>query len=259
MRIEVLISAMDVDHIDFYKKFNLETDALIINQTDHNAYEEVDTGNFKVRMISTDTRGVARSRNLALLNSTADIIIFSDDDEVLEEGYSKSVRDAFEENPSVDFFIFKTIIYQDGAELVKVREEKDLSFYNILRYGAVHFTFRRKSLARKNIYLNTQFGPGTAIGSGEDSIFLMDSLRAGLRIRTNTDLIARVYNDESTWFEGFDEKYFYDKGRLARALFPRAYRLYIGYFISKSQEGLFDKVPRKKAFGLMLKGSKDSI
>lgn len=41
MRVEVLISAMNVEDINFYKKFNLECDALIINQAGKNAYQEV--------------------------------------------------------------------------------------------------------------------------------------------------------------------------------------------------------------------------
>ena len=41
MNIEVLISTMNEKSIDCYKRFNLKTDALIINQTDHNAYEEI--------------------------------------------------------------------------------------------------------------------------------------------------------------------------------------------------------------------------
>ena len=86
MRVEVLISAMNVEDINFYKKFNLECDALIINQAGRNSYEETYDGDKKIRMITTDTKGLGKSRNLALLNSTADIVIFADDDEVFEIG-----------------------------------------------------------------------------------------------------------------------------------------------------------------------------
>lgn len=254
MRVEVLISAMNVESIDFYKKFNLECDALIINQTDHNAYEELVTDDFKVRMISTDTRGLARSRNLGLLNSKADIIIFADDDEVFEEGYLAKVRDAFISYPDVDFFVFKTIIYQDGRQIIKVKENKKLGFYNCLTYGSVHFAFDRKAVARKNIYLNTNFGAGTENGSGEDSIFILDCIRSGLKARTSTDLIAKVYNDGSTWFNGFNEKFFLDKGKLSRALFPKAYRLYIEQFIIRHPE-MLRKVNKSAARRLMLEGA----
>lgn len=257
MRIEVIISAMNVETIDFYKKFNIESDCLIINQAGYNAYEEKTDGDYKIRMITTDTKGSGTSRNIGLLNSTADIIVFADDDEVFEKGYVQKIKDGFISHPDVDFFVFKTIIYQDGKEIVKVSEEKNLNFYNCLRYGSVHFVFKREAIERKNIHLSTYFGAGTENGSGEDSLFIMGAIKKGIKVRTNTDLLARVYNDGSTWFRGFDEKYFYDKGKLSRALFPKAYRLYIEYFVNKKQKGLFDMIKKDQARKLMLDGAND--
>ncbi len=256
MRVEVLISAMNVDDINFYKKFNLECDCLIINQAGKNSYEEIEADGKKIRMITTDTIGLARSRNLALLNSTADIVVFADDDEVFEDGYLERIKDGFIEYPDVDFFVFRTIVYQEGKEIIKVKENKDLKFYNCLRYGSVHFVFRREALARKNLYLATNFGAGTDLGSGEDSIFILSAIRSGLRVRTNTDLIAKVYNDDSTWFDGFNEKYFYDKGALARALFPKFYKLYIKYFLYTHPE-MLREIGKEKAKEAMYKGARD--
>ena len=256
MKIEVLISTMNENSIDCYKRFNLETDALIINQTDRNDYEEIDTGDFKVRMISTDTRGIGVSRNLAILNSKADILVFADDDEVFVSGYSKAIRDEFEKHKDVDFFIFKTIIYLNGKEIVKVREEKDLKLYNSLRYGSVHFVFKKESIVRNNIFVSTYFGAGTDNGSGEDSLFLRDAIKAKLKLRTSMKLIAKVYNDDSTWFTGFDEKFFYDKGKLSKALFPRTYRLYIEQFLRRHKE-MTENINLKKARMLMLSGARE--
>ena len=257
MKIEVLISAMNVDDISFYKKFNLKTDALIINQAGYNAYEEIITDlGYKVRMISTDTKGLGVSRNLAILNSKADIIIFADDDEVFTDNYSKDVKEAFVNNPDVDIFIFRTIIYQDGKEIIKVKEEKDLKIYNALRYGSVHFAIKRDSIAKKNIHVSTYFGAGTDNGSGEDSIFLADCIRNKLKVRSNLKTIAKVYNDGSTWFKGYDEKFFYDKGKLAKALFPITYRIYIEQFIRRKKEFTKD-IGEKKARRKMIQGAKD--
>ena len=212
MNIEVLISTMNEKSIDCYKRFNLKTDALIINQTDHNAYEEISVDGNKIRMISTDTRGLGVSRNLALLNSNADIVVFCDDDEVFEDDYDKIILSDFTKHPDVDFFVFKTIIYQDGKEIIKVKEEKNLSIYN--------------------------------------------SLRNGMKVRTSENLIARIYNDDSTWFKGFDRKFFYDKGKLSKALFPKTYKLYIEQFLRRHKEMTKD-INIKTARKLMLDGAKD--
>ncbi|MDU5534819.1 MAG: glycosyltransferase family A protein [Anaerococcus sp.] len=256
MNIEVLISTMNEKSIDCYKRFNLKTDALIINQTDHNAYEEISVDGNKIRMISTDTRGLGVSRNLALLNSNSDIVVFCDDDEVFEDDYDKIILSDFTKHPDVDFFVFKTIIYQDGKEIIKVKEEKNLSIYNSLRYGSVHFAFKRESQRRKNIWISTYFGAGTNNGSGEDSIFISDCLRNGMKVRTSENLIARIYNDDSTWFKGFDRKFFYDKGKLSKALFPKTYKLYIEQFLRRHKEMTKD-INIKTARKLMLDGAKD--
>ncbi|WP_099321196.1 glycosyltransferase family A protein [Anaerococcus sp. Marseille-P3625] len=254
MKIEVLISTMNEKSIACYKRFNLETDALIINQTDHNSYEEINVNDKKIRMISTDTRGLGLSRNLAILNSKADILVFADDDEVFEEGYNNKILSEFKAYPDVDFFIFKTIIYQNDEKIIKVKEDSNLKFYKSLKYGSVHFAFKKEAIRRNNISISTYFGAGTDNGSGEDSLFIRDCFKKGLRLRTSTKLIAKIYNDNSTWFTGYNDKFFFDKGKLSKALFPRAYRLYIEYFLRNHREKINDiKIARK----LMINGAKE--
>ncbi len=197
MNIEVLISTMNEKSIDCYKRFNLKTDALIINQTDHNAYEEISVDGNKIRMISTDTRGLGVSRNLALLNSNADIVVFCDDDEVFEDDYDKIILSDFTKHTDVDFFVFKTIIYQDGKEIIKVKEEKNLSIYNSLRYGSVHFAFKRESQRRKNIWISTYFGAGTEKLEEEVRNFFPNAniLRMDSMTATNKNLYEMMYRD----------------------------------------------------------------
>lgn len=256
MKIEVIVSTMHQKSIDFYKKLNLETDCLIINQTDHHGYEEIYDGKKRIRMISTDTRTSGVSRNLGLNNSQADIIIMADDDEVFETGYKNMVEEEFKTHPGVDFFVFKTLIIKNGNETVKVKKEEDISLFNSLKYGTIHFVFKRESIAKKNMSFSTYFGAGSPHGGGEDSLFIADAHRKGLRVRTSTKLLAKIYNDESTWFEGFNEKFFYNKGKLSRALFPRFYRLYIEQYLLRHKE-YFEKIPKKEAKTLMLKGAKE--
>lgn len=256
MKLEVIVSTMNKKSIDFYKDINIKTDAIIINQNGKNEYEEKIIDDYKIRMFSTDTKGVGKSRNLGILNANADILLICDDDEILADDYEKKILDAFEKNPDIDFFVFKTRIYQGGKTIEKVKEEKYLSLYNCLRYGAVHYAFRRDRILKKNIFFTTYFGAGTEIGSGEDSIFITDAIKKGLKVKTNKSLIAEVYNDDSTWFKGYDEKFFYDKGKLWKALFPKTTRLFIEQFILRHPE-FFVQIDKKKARKLLIKGAKD--
>ncbi len=255
MKIEVIVSTMGQKSIDFYKKLNIKSDCLIINQTDHESYEEIYDNDNKIRMISTKTRGLGRSRNIGLLNSKADVIVLCDDDEVFEDDYVEKIESEFKNNPDTDFLIMKTIIYQDNKEIVKVKNDGELKFFNSLKYGSVHFVFKRERIQKFNMSFSTYFGAGTENGSGEDSLFIRDAFKNKLKFRTSTKLIAKVYNDDSTWFTGYDEKMFFDKGQLARALFPKLYRLYIEYFL-KNHEKFMEKIDKKTARKKMLEGAK---
>ena len=57
-------------------------------------------------------------------------------------------------------------------------------------------------------------------GSGEDSLFFRDCLREGLRIYTYPAVIGHLRPEPSSWFTGYNEKYFFDKGVLWSQLFP---------------------------------------
>ena len=48
---------------------------------------------------------------------------------------------------------------------------------------------------------------------------------------------------------------FFDKGQLAKALFPKSYRLYIEYFL-KNHEKFMEKIDKKTARKKMLEGAK---
>ena len=237
MKIEVLVSTMGQKSIDFYKKLNIKSDCLIINQTYHNSYDETYDKENKIRMISTNTRGLGRSRNLGLLNSKADVIVLCDDDEVFEDDYVEKIESEFKNHPDTDFFIMKTIIYQDNKEIIKVKNDEELKFFNSLKYGSVHFVFKREMVQKFNMSFSTYFGAGTENGSGEDSLFIRDGFKNKLK------------------FRGYDEKMFFDKGQLAKALFPKSYRLYIEYFL-KNHEKFMEKIDKKTARKKMLEGAK---
>ena len=68
--------------------------------------------------------------------------------------------------------------------------------------------------------------------------------------------VAKIYNDDSTWFKGFDEKFFFYLWKLAKALFLKMYIFYIEYFIRRYPEKLVN-VDIRRARQIMLEGAKD--
>ena len=54
---------------------------------------------------------------------------------------------------------------------------------------------------------------------GEENIFLFDCLKSGLKIYYEPQVIAKLHMNESTWFSGYNKKYFLDRGAVSRKLY----------------------------------------
>lgn len=105
MSVEILISCMYQNDFSIVKKSNIQSDAIIVNQTNIDKVEikEYDFG--IVKMISTTERGLSKSRNMALKNSTADFCVICDDDEVLTDNYVEMVEEAYNQT-NADVIVF---------------------------------------------------------------------------------------------------------------------------------------------------------
>ena len=91
MTIQTLVSCVKQNMETIAETMNLQTDAIVINQCDTNAYLEYEHRGQKICCYSFAEKGVGLSRNNALLRATADIILFSDEDIVYEEGYADTI------------------------------------------------------------------------------------------------------------------------------------------------------------------------
>lgn len=95
-KIEVLVATMHQKDAGLYKRMNLQTDAIFCNQDDRLDFVEdtMDNG-CRVKMYTTNERGVGRNRNLALSSATADICMLADDDMIYVDEYEAIVLNAF--------------------------------------------------------------------------------------------------------------------------------------------------------------------
>lgn len=218
--IEVLVATMHQKDFSLYKDMNIQCDAVFANQDYQNNLIESKIDGHKVIMITTNQRGVGKNRNNALEYACADICLLSDQDMFYFEGYHKIVERAFNEIPLADMIIFN--IDTIGTQIRRRRNNriKKIHFYNALNYGAVRIAFKRERILQKNIWFSILFGGGCIYSHGEDSIFIREALRKKLRIYVYPETIGCVKQIESSWFSGYNEKFFFDKGALVKMLFP---------------------------------------
>ncbi|NKC59756.1 hypothetical protein HED34_07220 [Vagococcus fluvialis] len=258
MDLEVLISTLENDNgIKLYKKMNLVTDAIIINQTDQVSYNKNIIDEKKVEIFSFNERGIGLSRTNALMRSSSDICVMADDDMVYRNEYKETIINAYKNNPTADMIVFNVIVHKNGEKKETVKKNGKVRFINCLSYGTVMFTFKRESILKNNITFSLLFGGGAKYGAGEDSLFIWEVLKAKLNVISSTEIIADVYNEESTWFKGYNDKYFYDKGALFRALSPKFYLFFIIQFILRHKGKFNNDISRRNIFKIMRRGAID--
>lgn len=217
MKLEVLVAAMNQTDYSLVDKMKITTDVIVGNQCDKNEIVELKRGNNSVRYLSFNERGVGLNRNNTLMRSNGDILLFADDDMVYEENYEQVVLEAFQQNPDADVLIFN--IKEAVQTRYIIKKKLRVKWHNFMRFGAVRIAVKRKSIQEKGIFFNLCFGGGAKYAHGEDTLFLSDCLKKRLKIYAIPKTIAElVDNRESTWFEGYDDKYFRDTGVLYRAM-----------------------------------------
>lgn len=234
MTFDVLVATMGRSDLSLVDTMNIRRDVVIANQCGEWRFDVEDRAFGKSRMISSATRGVGVNRNLALSLSDADIVLFADDDIIYYDSDLQGVIDAFEQLPDADIILFGIDMTRCGEIIDKRRTPvKRIHLFNGLKYGACRLAARRDALVKSNIQFSTLFGGGCIYGSGEDSLFLCDCFRAGLKIYTHTYVLGACAKDSSTWFTGFNEKYLFDKGAWIACAFPKWKHIIKWYFIWK--------------------------
>lgn len=221
MTLEVLVSTMNKELNQTIKEMNIQSDAIIINQCDKWLYEEIEKDKNTIRFISCNERGVGLSRNNALMRSKGDIVLFADEDEIFEENYEKIILEEFQKHIDADLIFFNVDSLNSNRPIQKIKKEKKLHLYDVMKFGTVRIAAKREKIIENNIFFSLLFGGGAKYGSGEDSLFIKNCFDKKLKAYSSTKLIAKVKQDESTWFKGYNEKYFIDKGVLYRKIYGK--------------------------------------
>ena len=255
-KLEVVMATMGQTDFSLVEKLNIKCNVLFANQTDNNSYVETETEHGKARMVSTTTRGVGVDRNIGISYSVGNILLFADDDLVYNSDMPQKVKKAFEELEEADVIIFGVNISKNG-EICRTMLHKTgkLPVLKSMKYGTHAVAIRRSSLLRENLKFNELFGGGCIYSHGEDSDFIFSCYKRKLKVYAYEYVLGTTAKDESTWFKGFDEKYFYDAGALSKNTFgllsyPHMLRLAIK---AKSQ----DKMTIGKKIEVMLAGYKN--
>lgn len=252
--LEILLSCMYEKDYSIIAVSNIKTNAVIINQCSKNSTTQISAANLSsIKWINTTERGLSKSRNMAISNACADICLIADNDEKFDDDCGQKILKAYEDLPDADIIIFD--LHNKPTKLKpKIYQLKRLE---TLRVCSWQITFKRQAILNNRVFFDIKLGAGTGNGAGEENKFLIDCYDKGLKIYHVPLNIALMKDNESTWFSGFDEEFFYKRGMTTRYMLGfwlscvyGIYYLIFKYDLYKDQVGIF-KALKNLFYGIL--------
>lgn len=256
MKLETLVVTVDQTDRSLAERMNLQTDTLIGNQCGRKGSDTFVYHGHTITYLNAEERGVGRNRNLVLEHAAGDICILADDDMRFVDGYPEIAAQALQECPDADVLIFNLIEKNPkryrNTKICRIRP------WNYGKYGAARLALRRSRVLEAGISFHTLFGGGACYSSGEDTIFLKDCLRRGLKVYAVPYALAEIdQTAQSTWFTGYHEKYFHDRGALYAYLYPVLWPLLSLRFLLLKREKYCRERTFSQAFHDMRAGARE--
>lgn len=218
---QILCVTMNQKDFSKLKEMNVHSDIVYANQCDRTAFEEIEFQGHTAKMISTETRGVGINRNLVLTYAEGDVCLLADDDVCYNDDAEEKILAEFKNHPDADVIIFHFESNDPHRKPPKYNETKKWPKFATTPWGAVRIAFRLNSVRKANVWFTTLFGGGCLFPSGEDSMWIKGLRKAGLTFYVSKETIGKVSYETSTWFTGYDDKYFYGVGACFTAINPR--------------------------------------
>ena len=253
-RIQLLVAAVSQDTQALPEKMNIQSDAIIVNQKMPYGYEERDLGGHNIRVFNCDEKGVGLSRNLALLRADHEILQFCDEDIVLDEGYTVLMEKEFDDHPEADMLLFN-VRATEGRVTYNNTDFARVNYLNYGRYPAYAIAVRGSRLHEAGVTFSLLFGGGAKYSNGEDSLFLKQCLDKGLKIYRTSVKIGHEEDDRpSTWFSGYNEKFFFDRGYLYHFLYGKLAKPMCLRFLLAHKNEMCKEMSVGKCFSIMKRG-----
>ena len=248
-----LVSALNENVTTLAGRMRLGSDAVVVNQCNENAESSYQYAKYNIRCYHVNERGVGRSRNLAMAHADREFILFSDEDIVYEDGYADNITYEFKMRSRADVLLFN-VKQSPGRETYSISDYGRVRWYNYGRYPSYAIAARVSRLREAGVTFSLLFGGGALYMNGEDSLFLHDCLQKGLRLYRVPKLIGKEMVRESTWFKGYTEKFFFDRGVLYHHLYGAMAYPFGLRFLIRGYNKMCGDIPFSRCVALLQEG-----
>lgn len=256
MSVQALISTMNqIDNL-LVKRLKINSDCIILNQCNENSEIILEDELFNIKIINSETRGLSKSRNLLIKNASGNICLIGDDDLEYVDNYEKIIKEQFDKYPNADIIAFQVEGIEEKFKDYPKKERK-LNLITSMKVASVEIAFRLNRVKENNIMFNEKFGSGAEYCMGEENIFLFECIRKGLKIQYVPIKIANLHMGDSSWFNGFNEKYFIDRGASFYAMSSKLALLLILQFAIRKYSLYKAEMKIGNAIKYMIKGMEE--
>ena len=253
--LQVLISTQNLQNDEqvnkLLKDMNVTSNYLIINQTTNH---KCNIKNSKV--ITKFEKGLSKSRNIAIKEADEDIVLLADDDLSYTKNYREIILQAYKKYKNADIICFYVESINEKRKIKKMLTS-NIGFIKAMKIASSEISFKRKTIIDNNISFNEKFGAGTVLKRGEEQIFLYEALKKKLNIIFVNKKIATVKQEDSSWFNKFDEDFFVIQGKIFRELSSKFYFVLCLQYVVRKYFLYRENISFFKALKCILKDSED--
>lgn len=260
MKVEVLLAIMNLkdetEYRNLLKQNNITGKVVAINQVKEKGFN-IENGD--TRIFSYKEVGASNSRNKLVEKAEGDICIFADNDTVFVDNYEEIIKKEYEKNSEADIIIFFAENQNSNREKNKRIGNKKINNLNLMKVRTNEITIKKQILEKikkENLKFDTNFGPGGIFKKGEETIFISELLKMGMKIYSIDKKISTSRNEESTWFTGFNEKFLFDQGAIFYRIYHKLYKILIIQYLVRKYFLYRKNVSIKKAYKEMCAGAK---
>ena len=259
MKVEVLLAIMNLksetEYKNILKQNNITGKVIAINQVNEKGFNIENGDN---RIFSYKEIGASNSRNRLVEKAEGDICIFADNDTVFVDNYEEIIKKEYEKKPKADIIIFFAENQNNSREKNKKIGNKKINNLNLMKIRTNEISIKKEiveKIKKENLKFDTNFGPGGIFKKGEETIFISELLKMGIKIYSIDKKLSTSRNEESTWFTGFNEKFLFDQGAIFYRIYHKWYKILIIQYLIRKYFLYRKNVSIKKAYKEMCAGA----
>ena len=148
-----------------------------------------------IKYFKSYTKGVTKSRNIAISKSKADIVLFCDDDVKYIDNINDIIASAYSKYPEYSFLTFSYLKNYSWHKFKK--QDFEHNYRTILNIGTIEVTCVRKHISDNHFKFPEDLGAGEKYFLCDEPVFLSQFLKKKLKGRYIAEIIGEHPDDSS--------------------------------------------------------------